>query len=136
MDACVYEALTLYSRTGLKNALPRAAESVFVDPEKLVVPVQQSDVDARARTGARILQHSGTSEPAERMESSRRSVGRFLSLYHRADLGRDSANPEDGLRPRSGLSTIDNAVTGLTPPSPYVTLETARPRPTPYVMFA
>ena len=136
MDAWVYEALTLYLRTGLKNALPRAAESVFTDPEKLVVPVQQSDVDARARIGARILQHSRTSEPAERMESSRRSVGRFLSLYHRADLGRDSANPEDGLRPRSGLSTIDNAVTGLTPPSPYVTLETARPRPTPLVMFA
>ena len=136
MDAWVYDALTFYSRIGLKNALPRAAESVFTDPEKLVVPVQQSDVDARARIGARILQHSRTSEPAERMESSRRSVGRFLSLYHRADLGRDSANPEDGLRPRSGLSTIDNAVTGLTPPSPYVTLETARPRPTPHVMFA
>ena len=108
-------------------------------PEKLVGPVQQSDVDARARIGARILQHSRTSEPAERVESSRRSVGRLLSLSHcslLAGLGRDSVNPEDGLRPRSGRSTIDNAVTGLTPPSPYVTLETARPRPTPHVMFA
>ena len=104
-------------------------------PEKLVGPVQQSDVDARARIGARILQHSRTSEPAERVESSRRSVGRLLSLSHCSVLAarRDSVNPEDCLRPGSGRSTIDNAVTGLTPPSPYVTLETARPRPTPPV---